>query len=190
MTASSVQPATQRVERALELRVARRQTHRSLELPQGVPPTPLPHMDPREIHVRELARLVSLGQLGPLEPGHGLVELPLLHEVAPDVVVRIAEVRVDLDGAQAFLCRLLQAALEAVGPPEEGVGFGRRARLERALVELDRAVELPLHLVAVGFPPEHGRPAEAFRVVHRITRSATPRAAGPCPRTSTRSDSS
>jgi len=38
-------------------------------------------MDPREIHVGELTRLVAFGQFRPLEPGHGFLELALLHQV-------------------------------------------------------------------------------------------------------------
>src|SRR5206468_1559755 len=105
------------------------------------------YMDAREVHIGELPGFVALGSLRPLEPGHGLVELPLLHQVTPYVVVRVPEVRVDLDGALALLRGLVEAALEAVRPAEEGVGLGRRANLDRATIELDRPVELSLHLV-------------------------------------------
>src|SRR5262245_21559672 len=170
-----------------EIGVSRSQTHRLLEFPERVPPPPLLHANPGQVHMRKLARLVSLGLLRPFQPRDGLIELPLLHQVTTDVVVGVSEIRVDVDGAQALLGRLIEAALEAVGPSQEGVGLGGRVYLDRALIELNRPVELPPHLVLVGLLPDRGSPVEAFRRAHLVTRSARPRGEGPYPRTSTRS---
>src|SRR4029453_10380984 len=170
-----------------EVGVSGGQTHGLLEFPQRVPPPPLLHADPGEVHMWKRARLVSLRLLGALEPGDRLVELSLLHQITADVVVGVAEVGIDVDGAQALLGRLLQTPLEAVSPSQEGMSLGGRVHLDRALVELDRSVELPPHLVLVSLCPDLGGPIEALGGAHTVTRSARPRAAGPCPRTSTRS---
>src|SRR5438445_13555709 len=146
-------------------------------------------MDPRKVHVGELTRLVALGQLRSLEPGNGLLELALLHQVTPYVVVGVSEVGIHFDGLQAFCSRLVKATLEAIGPPEERVGLGGRAHLDRAPIELDRRVELALHLAAVSLPPELCRPLEALRLAHRVTKLATPPGENRCPRTTTRSSS-
>src|SRR6185295_2303884 len=170
-----------------EVGVSGGQTHGLLEFPERIPPPPLLHADPGQVHMRKLARLVSPRLLRPLQPRDGLVELPLLHQVTTDVVVGVSEIGVDVDGAQALLGRLIEAALEAVSPSQEGVGLGGRVHLDRALIELDRPVELPPHLVLVGLLPDRGGPVEAFRRTHPVTRSARPRGEGPYPRTYTRS---
>jgi hypothetical protein len=89
-----------------------------------------------------------------LEPRDRLVELVLLHQVHADVVVRVTEVRIDGDRAVTFLDRLVEAALEAHGPAEERVRFGRRQHGERAAVRLDRGVEIATRLQAIPFTPQ------------------------------------
>src|SRR2546422_3369392 len=124
-------------------------------------------MDPPEVHVGELARLVAWGVLGLLEPGDRLFELALLHQVATDIVVGVAEVRVDLDRLETLARRFLEAPLEAHGPPEERVRLRRRAHVDGPLVELDRALEVALHLVGVRLLPERGRAPHELGVTHR-----------------------
>src|SRR2546422_8242762 len=124
-------------------------------------------MDPPEVHVGELARLVAWGVLGFLEPGDRLFELALLHQVATDIVVGVAEVRVDLDRLETLARRFLEAPLEAHGPPEERVRLRRRAHVDGPLVELGRAFEVALHLVGVRLLPERGRAPHELGVTHR-----------------------
>src|SRR5712691_824377 len=124
--AALVEPRAQRVERLPRLGIARRQAHRALELAQRVPPAPLTEVDPPEVHVGELARLVARGALGFLEPRDGLIELVLLHQVAADVVIRVAEVGIDLDRPETLPRGLLAPTLEAQRPPEKCVSLGRR----------------------------------------------------------------
>ena len=54
------------------------------------------------------------------------------------------------DEAIIALDRFIQLAHEAVGPAEERVGFGGLMRRERQLVQTDRLLQLPLHLLFVG----------------------------------------
>src|SRR2546427_3891318 len=150
-------------------------------------------MDPPEVHVGELPRLVARGALRLLEPRDRLLELALLHQVATDIVVRVAEVGIDLDRLETLARRLLEAPLEAQGPPEERVRLCRRVHVDGTLVELDGALEVTLHLVAVRLPPQRGRAFQELGIAHRSSiplRAATLRDGSPSPRTSTRTGSS
>ena len=110
-------------------------------------------VDAAEVDVGEVARLVAHGVLGPLEPGDGFVEPAQLDQVGADVVVRVAEVGVDLDGAQALGRGLLEPTLERVRPAEERVRLGGGARGDGAPVGLDGALEVAGDLLAVGLAP-------------------------------------
>src|SRR5213594_5022656 len=146
--------------------VTRSQPHSPLELAERLPPAPLPEVEPPQVHEGELTRFVAFGLLSLFEPRDRLVQLVLLHQVYPDVVVRIAELRIDLDRAEALLGGLLQAALEAHGPPQEGVGLGRRIDFDGVPVELDRAIQLAPDVAAVGLPPEFRRLPQRLSVFH------------------------
>ena len=75
---------------------------------------------------------------------------------------RLAPHWVDFDCAEALGRGLLQSALETHGPAQEGVRLRRGVNRDGALVVLDGPVELPLHLVAVGRPPELRGPSQVF----------------------------
>ena len=122
---TSVQLTAQMMQRLRGMRVARGRLHGALELAKRVPPAPLLEIDTPKVHEGKLARLVACRLLGLLQPEDGLVEPSLLHQVDPDVVVGVAEVGVDLDRAEALGRGLLQSALEAQGPAQEGVGLRR-----------------------------------------------------------------
>src|SRR5207249_1861323 len=102
-----------------------------------------------------------------LEPRDRLLELALLHQVATDIVVRVAEVGIDLDRLETLARRLLEAPLEAQGPPEERVRLCRRVHVDGPLVELDGALEVTLHLVAIRLPPQRGRAFEELGIAHQ-----------------------
>src|SRR6185369_7930679 len=133
-----------------------------LELPQRLPPFALFEVDPSEVHVRELPWLVPLGQLGPLQPRHRLIQPVLLHQVDADVVVRVAEVGIDVDRQVALARRLVEPPLEGIGPAQERVGLGGGTDADRFLVERDGAIELARHLVTVRLPPEIDGPAQVL----------------------------
>src|SRR5882762_8648974 len=99
--------------------IAGRRAHGLLQLAQRVGPPPLLRVDAAEVHEGELPRLVSRRLLRALEPRDRFLELVLLHEIDADVVVGVAEVRIDGDGAMAFLDRFLELALKAHRPAEE-----------------------------------------------------------------------
>ena len=164
--ALSVEAAAQLVEHPARGGIPGRHACRRFELAQRVPPAALEEIDPSEVHERELARLVAPSALGLLEPRDGLVELALGHEIDPDVVVRVAEVRVKLDGAKALPLGLLELALKAKGPAEEGVRLRRGAHRDGTPIALDGLLQLAIHLVPVGLLPELRRAAQLGLLVH------------------------
>jgi hypothetical protein len=102
-----------------------------------------------EIVVREMTRFVAWGFDGLLQPGNGFIELAEFNHVGADVVVRIAEVGIELDGALAFGDSVEKAALKMVGPAEEGVGFGGRMELQGRLVKFNGAIVIAFHLCLI-----------------------------------------
>src|SRR5260370_20897612 len=86
--------------------------HGSLELPKRLPPAPLLEIDAPKVHEGELARLVAARLLGLLQPGDGLVLLPLVPPVDPDGVLSIPLVGVGLDRPASISCGLLPSALQ------------------------------------------------------------------------------
>src|SRR3989449_9912852 len=153
--------------------VTRSQPHSPLELAERLPPASLLYVDPPQVHEGKLPRFVAFGLFGLFKPRDRLVQLVLLHQVDSDVVVRIAELSIDLDRAEALLGGLRQAALEAHGPPQEGMCLRRRIHLDGALVELDRSIQLSPDLVAVGLPPEFRRSSQSRSFFHFSSSLAT-----------------
>src|SRR6185295_7708879 len=107
-------------------------------------------------------------------------ELVLLHQVDPDVVVRIAELGIDLDRAKALRRGLLQVALEAHRPSQEGMCLCRRIQLDRLAIELDRSIHISTCLVAVALPPEFRRSSQGLSVFHFSTSLVTTRIGSFC----------
>ena len=71
--------------------------------------------------MRVVLGLVALRRERTLEPWDGVVESTELEEVGTDVVVRVAELRIDRDRALALGDRFFVTLLEAERPAEEGV---------------------------------------------------------------------
>src|SRR2546428_5398880 len=163
---ASVQPSAEAGKDSRRAKVPWSQPRSLLEFAERLPPVPLPDVNPSQIHEGELPRFVAFGLFSLFEPRDQLVQLVLLHQVDADVVVRIAELSIDLDRAQAFLGGLLQAALEAHGPTQEGMCLGRRIQLDGVPVELDRAIQLSPYVAAVGLPPEIRRLPQRLLVFH------------------------
>ncbi len=85
-----------------------------------------------------------------LQPWNGFIVAAEFDEIGPDVVVGIAEVRVEFDGALALSDGLFDTALKMVGPAQEGMRFGGRVQFERSLIELYGAVVVAFHLRLIG----------------------------------------
>src|SRR5689334_21987256 len=90
------------------------------------------HVDAPEVQMREVPRLVALSQYGALEPGDRCLEIALLDEVRPDVIVRISKIRIGQNGQMALRNRARDVSLRAERPAQKRVRlcrFGNRERL-------------------------------------------------------------
>src|SRR6266849_3929510 len=128
---ASIQCSSQLSQRGKAGRLPRVDLERSLELLDRAQHHPLLRVDAPQVHVREVPWLIARSRLGLLQPLDRLVELPLLDEVGPDVVVRVAEglvgKRVPCSSLPHFfrhfmycitcLCQILSPVRSIVYPP-------------------------------------------------------------------------
>jgi uncharacterized protein len=143
--------------------VARLDRQRLLELADRRAGPGLRGVNTREVHVRKVPRLVTRRELGPLEPGDCAAEVAFLDQVRTDVVVRISEIRIDVDRAFTVLERAVDVALPAQGPTEERVSFGGRKELDRLPVAAHGLFDLAPHLELRSlFPEPQGLGASRF----------------------------
>src|SRR6266566_596108 len=146
---------------------------RSLELLDRAQHHPLLRVDTPQVHVREVPWLIARSRLSLLQPLDRLVELPLLDEVGPDVVVRVAEGLVDSDRLLTLVDCLVQATLKAVGPAAERVCLGGGVERERLRVKLDRAIEVTTQMMFLPFHPQRQCLVLENTVIHGSLRYVT-----------------
>src|SRR5260370_42301089 len=79
-----------------------------------------------EVEVRKVPGFIPFCSSRALEPGDGFVKAFEADQVGADIVVRVAEIRINLDGALAFGDRLLNLSLKVEGPTEKGMGLYSR----------------------------------------------------------------
>ena len=108
-------------------------------------------VDAAQIEVGIAAGLIARGHHGFLEPGNRVVPFPLFNQISPDIVVRIAEVGIYLDGFQTFGDGAVVIAEQGVGPAAEGVRLSGREGGDRTSVEFDGWLDgtCPLQLVGL-----------------------------------------
>ena len=99
-----------------------------------------------QIVVRKVARFVTPRICGLLKPGNRFIKPSLLDKIRADVVVRIAELRVNLYGPLALSDGVVNAPLEMIRPAQKRVRFGGGMQIERGLIQLDGAVVIAFHL--------------------------------------------
>src|SRR5580658_8340318 len=96
-------------------------------------------------------RLITWRKHGFLKPGDSFIPFLLFNQVSPDIVVRIAKLRIKLDRLQAFGDGAFVVAKARICPAAKSVGLGSRERFDRSAVELNGLLVLALHLQFVGF---------------------------------------
>ncbi len=103
-----------------------------------------------QVVVRKMSRFVAAGLNGLLQPRNGLVKLAQFDQVGADVVIGIAKIGIEFNGAFAFGNGIEQFALKMIGPAEKCVGFGGRMKVQGRLVEFDSAIVVAFHLRLIG----------------------------------------
>src|ERR1700682_4232878 len=150
---ASIQCSSQLSQRGKTGRLFGVELERRLELPDRAQHHPLLRVDAPQVHVGEVPRLIARSRLGLLQPFDRLVELSLRDEVGSDVVVRVAEGRVDSDRILTLVDCLVDATLKAVGPAAERVCLGGGVEAERFRVERDCALSVATKVVLLPVHP-------------------------------------
>ena len=78
-----------------------------------------------QVVMRKMTRLVTPCLYCLLQPRNGLIKLAKFNQVRSDIVVRIAEVRIEFDRTLALRDGIQQLALEVIRPAEKSMRFGR-----------------------------------------------------------------
>src|SRR6266511_5780938 len=100
--ARSIEHAEQAVELSTGRRIAGLERDGVLELTDGLADLVSLDVHAGQVEVRIVPRLVAAGRLGALEPGDGFLRPAQLDQVGADIVVGVAEVRVERDGDLAL----------------------------------------------------------------------------------------
>src|SRR6185369_7410023 len=87
-----------------------------LELLKGLINFSLVEIDPSEVEVGIMPRLIPRGTNRLLQPGNGFLPFFLLNVISADVVVRIPEGRIHRDGFPALSDGSLPVSQEGIGP--------------------------------------------------------------------------
>src|ERR1700756_3621599 len=98
----SIDQAAERSQRLPSERIARLDFQRFLEAAHGVAVHFFPEVRASQIVMWKMAGLVAARFRGTLEPGNRVVKAILFDQIGPDVVVGVAKIGIDLDGALAF----------------------------------------------------------------------------------------
>ena len=115
-----------------------------------------------QIVVRKMARLVTARFHSAFQPRNRFIESAQLDQIRADVVVRIAELRIDFDRALALGNGVFDAALKMIRPAEKRVSLGSGVQFERGLIELHGAIVVALHLGLVSVLEDFPRPRQGF----------------------------
>src|ERR1700675_733239 len=93
-----------------------------------------------------MPRIISFCGNRPLEPRNGFIKAFEADEICADIVVGIAEFRIDLDSAFALGDGLVDFSLKVKRPSEKGVSLRGGMQSERSPIKLYRAVIVAFHL--------------------------------------------
>src|SRR5580698_3342128 len=107
-------------------------------------------MHAAEIEIGIWPGVIAWRDHGFLKPGDGLVPFFLFDQVSPDIVVRVAELRVNFDCFQTLSDGAVVIAEKRIRPAAESVSLSRRKRRNGTSVEINGLLILALHLKLVG----------------------------------------
>ncbi len=95
----SIHHSAERSQRLLRQRIPRLDFQRFLEAANRVAVHFFSEVRTAQVVVRKMARLVAARFRGAFQPGNRFLEAAQLDQIRADVVVRIAKLRINLDGA-------------------------------------------------------------------------------------------
>src|SRR2546422_9884083 len=101
--------------------------------------------------MRKVARLVAFRDQSSSQPSLRLIHLSLLHQIDANVVVGVAELRIQIDRHFAVANCLLDLPLEAQHPAEICMSIGRRMDLYRTIILIDGAIRVSIGMTFVTF---------------------------------------
>src|SRR5262245_38599914 len=122
----------------------------ALELADRVVDLVLSHVDARQVEIRIVTGLVAPRALGALEPIDRFLLAPQGDQVGADVVIRVAEVRIDRDRHLALGDRFRVAVEVGQRPAEKGVSLRGGVQFDGAAIERDGLFQPAGHLSLVG----------------------------------------
>src|SRR6266849_6560834 len=128
--ATSVDHPTEGGQRLAGQRIPRLDVQRFLEAAHRLAVHFSAEIGAAQIVVRKMARFVAPRFHGAFEPRDRFIEAAKLDEIGADVVVRIAEFRIELDRALAFRDSVLDAPLVMISPAQESMSFGGGMQLQ------------------------------------------------------------
>src|SRR5690349_19923154 len=108
---------------------------------------PVGQIDPAQVDVRKMTRLVSFGRFGALEPRNRVIELLLMHQFDTNSSIGIANVTIELYGLTPLSNRLVEPSEKAIGQPYTGMPTGGGINRDRFLIEFHGLVEFARHLM-------------------------------------------
>src|SRR5712664_4512731 len=95
----SIHHAAERIKSLARQRIARLDLQRFLEAARGVAVHLFSQIRAPQVVMRKVARLVAERFGGALEPWNGFIEAAQLDQIRADIVIGIAEFRIELNGA-------------------------------------------------------------------------------------------
>src|SRR5260370_2063533 len=93
-----------------------------------------------------MARYVARRLGGLLKPRESFFEVPQLNQIRANIVVGIAEFRIDFDGALTLGDGFIEFALKMIGPAQKRMRLGGGMQLQRGLIQLHGALVVAFHL--------------------------------------------
>ncbi len=117
----------------------------------GFLPVSLLLKHPAKIIVRIKVAVIALGTNGLLKPGNCLLRPSLFQKIGADVIVGIAEIRIEANRFFTFPDCVIIQALKTVRPPQKRVRFRGRKGFNRFHVIFNRGFHPPRDLILI--PP-------------------------------------
>src|SRR5438309_9463352 len=125
-----IHQSAKRIERLARHRIARLDFQRFLEAAYRMTVHFFSQIRAAQVVMWKVARLVAARFRGAFQPGNRFLETAQFDQVRANVVVGIAELRVNFDRKPALGDSLFDAPLEMIRPTQESMGLSRGMKLQ------------------------------------------------------------